>query len=306
MKKNILFFALVCVLISAVPSFCAPAEPPPEVAAGATQEEAQTWSEDKTTQNWPTALLASGYTLYRGTLAELQNLLNGNSDSCARYTGTTTGVNLSEDDPSTVEGRFFWYIVTGYNSFGEGPSGSATAGARDLDPGSSCGSSYCGDGYCDGNEGAWCPDCPPVCGDGICSPSEVGNCSDCGPFCGDGICDPGEECGSCADCSPCCGDAVCDAGEEGWCADCPPTPYCGDGICDPGEEGWCADCPPDPYCGDGNCDPGEEGNCSDCGPYCGDGICDPEESCGGCADCSPCCGDGTCDGGEEGWCVDCT
>jgi len=265
MKNILLFFALVCVLISAAPSFCAPAEPPPEVAAGATQEEAQTWSEDKTTQNWPTALLASGYTLYRGTLAELQNLLNGNSDSCARYTGTTNCVNLSDDDPSTVEGRFFWYIVTGYNSYGEGPSGSATACARTINPESSCGSSYCGDGYCDGNEGAWCPDCPPE------------------PFCGDFICDPGE---------------------EGWCSDCPPDPFCGDAICDPGEEGWCPDCPTAPFCGDAICDPGEEGWCSDCPPVCGDGYCDTSEM-GNCSDCGPFCGDGNCDGGEEGWCVDC-
>jgi hypothetical protein len=264
MKKNILLFAIISVLVSAVPAFCAPAEPPPEIAAGTSQTDAQSWSGDKVTQYWPSSSSASGYTLYRGTMAELANLLNDSSDSCARYTGAAASADLTDDDPSTVEGRFFWYIVTGYNSYGEGAAGSATACSRMLDPGSSCGSSYCGDGYCDGNEGAWCPDCPP--------------------YCGDGICDPGEECIGCPDCPPCCGDLICDPSEIGNCSDC--GPYCGDSYCDPGEEGWCADCPSPPFCGDGICDPGEEGNCSDCGPYCGDGICDGGEE-GWCVDCPP-------------------
>lgn len=217
MKKNcLIIFAVLLGLFLSTAMFSAP----PEIAPGSSISDAQVWSPDKTEQSWPGSASANSYMLYRGSRAELPNLLTGDSDSCARYSGTSTFVDLSEDDPSSVEGRFFWYIVTGYDAYGEGPAGEATACSRVLDPGSSCGSSYCGDTYCDGNEGAWCPDCPPFCGDGICDPSEEGNCSDCGPYCGDSNCDPGE---------------------EGWCSDCPGS--CGDTICDPGEEGWCPDCP---------------------------------------------------------------
>ncbi len=299
MKKNCLIvFAVLLGLFLSMAIFSAP----PEIAPGSSISDAQVWSPDKTEQSWPGSASADSYMLYRGSRAELPNLLTGDSDSCARYSGTDTFVDLSEDDPSSMEGRFFWYIVTGYDAYGEGPAGDATACSRVLDPGSSCGSSYCGDGYCDGNEGAWCPDCPPFCGDGICDPSEeCMGCSDCPPCCGDLICDPSEECAGCTDCPPCCGDGYCDSSEEcTGCSDCPPC--CGDLICDPSEVGNCSDC--GPYCGDGNCDPGEEGNCSDCGPYCGDGNCDPGEE-GWCSDCPGSCGDTICDPGEEGWCPDC-
>ena len=94
-----------------------------EAAPGDTYENGQTWSEDKSTQSWSVLTGATGYKLYRGIQSNLQYLLTADNDSCLRYSGSSTSIDLTSDDPSAVEGRFYWYIVVGTNGAGEGSAG---------------------------------------------------------------------------------------------------------------------------------------------------------------------------------------
>ncbi len=94
---------------------------PGEAAPGDIYENGQTWS--GTSQSWPALTGATGYKLYRGIQSGLPNLLTADNDSCLRYEGSTTSVDLSPDDPSSETGRLYWYIVTAINGSGEGPSG---------------------------------------------------------------------------------------------------------------------------------------------------------------------------------------
>jgi len=114
-------------------------EIPPEIATGSSGADAQGWSEDKTTQSWPSEPTATGgYRLYRGTLSQLPSLLTSDVDSCLKYEGTSTSVDLSSDDPSGVEGGLYWYLVTAYNGAGEGPAGNGTAGIRIVNSTGTC------------------------------------------------------------------------------------------------------------------------------------------------------------------------
>ncbi len=100
---------------------------PPEVAPGDTPATAQAWT-STTAHAWPAeAAATSGYILYRGTQADLPNLVDTNLDSCVRYTGSATTVDTLSEDPAAVPGRFYWYLVTGSNATGEGSAGSHTA-----------------------------------------------------------------------------------------------------------------------------------------------------------------------------------
>jgi hypothetical protein len=83
-----------------------------------------------------TWIAASGATLHkvlRGVLADLPNLLTTAPDGCERWTGsgTTTGAVLGED-PSTVAGSLYWYLVIGANGTIEGSAGSTGAGPRNA------------------------------------------------------------------------------------------------------------------------------------------------------------------------------
>jgi hypothetical protein len=109
---------------------------PAEIAPGINAESIQSWSADKKTQSWPADAAATGYRLYRGGPADLPNLLNCNYDSCKRYDGSATSLDLHLDVPAS--GAFYWYIVTGYNATGEGSAGSATAGPRFLNATGGC------------------------------------------------------------------------------------------------------------------------------------------------------------------------
>ena len=81
----------------------------------------------KTSASWSAASGASGYSLYRGVIAGLPQLLNGGMDSCE--SGVTNGLSMGSlvDPPAGV---LHWYLVRGYNGGGYGPSGAATAGPR--------------------------------------------------------------------------------------------------------------------------------------------------------------------------------
>ena len=92
-----------------------------ECAPGDTYENGQTWS--GTSQSWPALDGATGYRLYRGTLDDLQYLETTDYDSCLRYEGSNTSVNLADDDSSEEAGRLYWYIVSATNGIIEGPAG---------------------------------------------------------------------------------------------------------------------------------------------------------------------------------------
>lgn len=111
---------------------------PEEIASGSSPVDSQSWSADKTIQSWPSDGSATGYRLYMGTRADLAGLLNSSGDSCTRFDGAGTDIDLSADDPSLTEGRFFWYLVTAYNLGGEGSSGGATAGLRIVNSSGVC------------------------------------------------------------------------------------------------------------------------------------------------------------------------
>jgi N-acetylneuraminic acid mutarotase len=107
---------------------------PGEAAPGDTYENGQMWSEDKNTQSWPALAGATGYKLYRGVQSGLPNLLTADNDSCLRYNGANTSINISSDDPSLETGSFYWYLVVGTNGSGDGPAGNA----RIVNSGGSC------------------------------------------------------------------------------------------------------------------------------------------------------------------------
>ena len=110
--------------------------PPGETAPGDAPATAQSWT-DKTTHTWPANATAATYTLYRGVQSDLPQLLNASTDSCTKTTGSATSATVN-DDPGAVTGRFYWYLVTGSNSGGEGTPGSATAGPRIVNSGGAC------------------------------------------------------------------------------------------------------------------------------------------------------------------------
>lgn len=101
---------------------------PAEVAPGDTPATSLRFT-DHDTATWPAGLRASSYTLYRGVPAGLPALLDAGADSCVRYTGAATAAVVPEP-PSA--GSFFWFLVTGSNTAGEGPAGAATAGPRTV------------------------------------------------------------------------------------------------------------------------------------------------------------------------------
>jgi hypothetical protein len=115
--------------------------PPVETASGNTPANGLQWT-DKATLTWPLNNQAgSGYRLYRTTQPQFASLLNASTDSCLRFTGSnqnaTTASGLT-DDPAAVTGKLYGYLVTGVNIVGEGPAGTATAGARIVNSSGSC------------------------------------------------------------------------------------------------------------------------------------------------------------------------
>jgi hypothetical protein len=110
---------------------------PGETAPGDTSATAQAWT-DKTTQTWPDNAAATSYTLYRGIQSDLPQLLNASTDSCTKYTGAATGTDTITEDPTGISGGFYWYLVTGSNTGGEGPAGNATTGARTVNSSGTC------------------------------------------------------------------------------------------------------------------------------------------------------------------------
>lgn len=118
-----------------------PPQKPGEIAPGLSPETAQSWI-GTTTHTWPAdPSCTSGYLLYRGTQADLPYLLDGSEDSCVAFRGYNSGENTKTgltEDPSAVPGRFFWYLVTGLNTSGEGTAGNGSGGERVIDSSGDC------------------------------------------------------------------------------------------------------------------------------------------------------------------------
>jgi hypothetical protein len=112
---------------------------PPEIAVGANY----TWptvNQAQQTMGWNTEATATGYRVYRGTLANLGNLCSTGTDFCTRYDGTNTTLDITSDNPATIDStnKVIYYLIVAYNAGGEGPSGTATCGARVVNTTGTC------------------------------------------------------------------------------------------------------------------------------------------------------------------------
>lgn len=98
---------------------------PGETSPGTTKATGMIWS-TKTTINWQAASgTVDGYRLYRGTKAQLPNLVNSSTDSCTRYDGAALTFDLNGANDSPAAGTFIWFLVDAYNGKGEGSAGNA-------------------------------------------------------------------------------------------------------------------------------------------------------------------------------------
>jgi len=105
---------------------------PGEVASGGNF----TWSGQ--TMNWTADANATGYRVYRGLLSNLSALCDATNDFCLRNDGAGTSFDVTGDDPSGVSGRCYYFLITGYSGAGEGPAGTATCGARQVNSPGGC------------------------------------------------------------------------------------------------------------------------------------------------------------------------
>jgi len=93
----------------------------------------QTWS-NKTAHTWSANVGATSYNVYRGTKADLPQLMNSSDDSCTKYLEITDTYCTLSDDPTGIAGGFYWYLVTGVNGNGEGTAGNASNSACGTPP----------------------------------------------------------------------------------------------------------------------------------------------------------------------------
>ncbi len=110
---------------------CGGGTPPAEIAVGANY----TWptvNQAQQTMGWNTEATATGYRVYRGTKTQLAALCDGTEDFCTRYDGTNTTLDITSDNPATIDSinKVIYYLIVAYNAGGEGPSGTATCGTR--------------------------------------------------------------------------------------------------------------------------------------------------------------------------------
>jgi len=87
---------------------------------------------------WSPVSGADSYKLYRGVLAGLPNLRSVTADGCLRFQGYASSCDISADDPSSVTGRLYWYLVTAVSGPCEGTAGEGTGFTRDLSSTGSC------------------------------------------------------------------------------------------------------------------------------------------------------------------------
>jgi hypothetical protein len=121
-----------CTVQSCTPSLLPPGE------TGGTPSTNVKWIAGTTDcLEWGENTAAEHYHVYRGTPASLPDLLTANPDSCKRLDDVMTE-SCSGLTETPAAGSFFWYLVTGWNSAGEGAAGNATGGPRTLDSTGGC------------------------------------------------------------------------------------------------------------------------------------------------------------------------
>jgi hypothetical protein len=112
---------------------CTPSATPPGETGG-TPATALKWIAGTTDSlEWGENAAADHYHLYRGTQGGLPDLLTGNTESCLRMDDITDEncVGLTE---TPAGGSFFWYLVTGWNTAGEGSAGNSSDSACGSPP----------------------------------------------------------------------------------------------------------------------------------------------------------------------------
>lgn len=101
---------------------------------------------------WQAVSGALSYNLYRGTAADLPNLVPPPSlapptNSCLRWSGTTTSTGQILDDVPPL-GEFYWYLPTGVGVYGESDGGEGSLGPRKLNPSGPCVDASCSHDKC--------------------------------------------------------------------------------------------------------------------------------------------------------------
>ncbi|MCX7830535.1 MAG: hypothetical protein N2445_05705, partial [Acidobacteria bacterium] len=111
---------------------------PGEVADG----EKMTFVADQSSQqiNWVADSVSSGYRVYRGLLTNLQGLCDNSQDFCTVYDGTFNAFDITNEQPELLDplNRVLFYLITGYNSVGEGTAGSGNCGERIINSSGGC------------------------------------------------------------------------------------------------------------------------------------------------------------------------
>ena len=121
------------------PDCGAPPPPPPEIATGTNF----TVTANQTSQSigWNSEPTATGYRVYRGTKDYLDELCDATkTDFCTRYDGTGLTLDITSDNPATIDttNRVVYYLIVAYNGGGEGPAGTATCGERQVNTTGTC------------------------------------------------------------------------------------------------------------------------------------------------------------------------
>ncbi|HQO21202.1 MAG TPA: hypothetical protein PK747_11025 [Acidobacteriota bacterium] len=88
--------------------------------------------------SWDPVTGSDGYRLYRGTFPDLPNLKTSTADGCLRYEGAATSFDCSVDDPGSVTGGLYWYLVTAYAGACVGTAGEGTGFTRNLSSSANC------------------------------------------------------------------------------------------------------------------------------------------------------------------------
>jgi subtilisin-like proprotein convertase family protein len=116
---------------------CTPGGLPPGETGGTPATHVKWIAGTTYSMEWGENAAADHYHVYRGTPASLPDLLTANADSCKRLDDVMTEscAGLTETPAS---GSFFWYLVVGWNAAGDGSSGSATNGPRQLNSTGPC------------------------------------------------------------------------------------------------------------------------------------------------------------------------
>jgi len=112
---------------------------PPEIATG-TNYSWPTATQTQQSMGWNSEPTATGYKVYRGTKGNLGALCDGTNDFCTRYDGTGLTLDITSDNPAVIDttNRVVYYLIVAYNGGGEGPSGTATCGARVVNTTGNC------------------------------------------------------------------------------------------------------------------------------------------------------------------------